>query len=1303
MSACKINFTVKNKNGEEVPSLLNLEINKTIDNLFKDGLLNLNENNSTNLRYFKLGLYATIVGKKDFKLEGLKNNKSFLEEFNDYYKDDETAFDENGEPKLDKIISMKSETFLGILNSLYKLYSKDSTQSILQTLENNFINKFNNNFNLSDKNLLDDDNNIIKAYKFLQDFNNTSIIRGKYYMNLIFDNGTIRPEIQKVNEDDKNFVNNALDKYNDLTMGLFNLGLNPILPLYNTIIFNTYRNSRTSNINYVVEDAFNNLINTVGKLIGKSKKAAYVPNLLSAIETAIDSNGHFNSLQKSLTLEDINNILKPANEYIEDELSPALIKKAALQLIYDMYVNNNFNEFLYSKDIINSAKFLLNLINTFYENVGTSRLQNIYNDVENLENTEEKEKPEEDEIIDRKRDLLHKVTLLLNRYFNNKNLISHNYKNKKAQERLIETILLKGDSDEIKDGFYQFTTEILAILRSLDASTEELKNSTNIQRKAAIAREIQITVKSFDSIKAVLDDHLADNPTDYLNKDTKFKQNMKEISSLIETYRNTFKTIACPIFAEFLEKFGITHVKVFSNNQMTEMSISEYLKNPLRDITFFDRWLNSLADSSNEILRIIDMPVQKTKFDIMDETNNFATKIMAAGQSFKNFKFLYEVDSNGKRTGLYVDGKNLTGKEKEFYDIFMSYKEHFDEMIPVGKQNSRHTIKILKNFTERLSQNRSIKGFGTVISNSVRDAFIQTSNDNDMALSTPHLDAEGRPLEYIPLHYINLRDNESEEDVSMDAVSTLIAYANMAITYDKMNEIVNGMEIARAVITNSKLTQKYKEGFSNDSYSIEQQITTDIAGSNTINKLNDYFASNIYNIFTKDQGTINVLGKQVSIAKSANTLNMLTSLNTIAGNIASAISNVATGTSIMLTEASSGEFFNIKDLAWADLTINKVLPSFIANRFNRIKTDKLSMFMKYSNMMDKFEEDVKNVQFDRKSLLKKVLTTRTLFIMMGMGETWMYSRTALSLAHNTFLIDKATKKRVNLWDALEVKYIDNNDHSKGGDLYIPTDKYSKEDGTAFTNEDRFKFINRLHGINQKIHGIYNKQDRSQAERGALGRMVLLFRKWMKTAYDRRFHSQKYNYLLDSEEEGYYRTFGRVLLGVIKDLRSAQFSEALHLNKNLSKNEKANMRRAITELSLFFLVVFAKMLVGGKSEDGDDPLKDSPYAKRLLTYQVYRLYNELGALVPLPTMIQEGLKIANSPAAGVNTLEKVADLLNMTVNPGNWFGLEDIKSGEFKGHSPVYRSFMRTIPGVRVFMKDLHPEQGIPYYKNNGTY
>ena len=71
MSACKINFTVKNKNGEEVPSLLNLEINKTIDNLFKDGLLNLNENNSTNLRYFKLGLYATIVGKKDFKLEVL--------------------------------------------------------------------------------------------------------------------------------------------------------------------------------------------------------------------------------------------------------------------------------------------------------------------------------------------------------------------------------------------------------------------------------------------------------------------------------------------------------------------------------------------------------------------------------------------------------------------------------------------------------------------------------------------------------------------------------------------------------------------------------------------------------------------------------------------------------------------------------------------------------------------------------------------------------------------------------------------------------------------------------------------------------------------------------------------------------------------------------------------------------------------------------------------------------------------------------------------------------------------------------
>jgi hypothetical protein len=85
------------------------------------------------------------------------------------------------------------------------------------------------------------------------------------------------------------------------------------------------------------------------------------------------------------------------------------------------------------------------------------------------------------------------------------------------------------------------------------------------------------------------------------------------------------------------------------------------------------------------------------------------------------------------------------------------------------------------------------------------------------------------------------------------------------------------------------------------------------------------------------------------------------------------------------------------------------------------------------------------------------------------------------------------------------------------------------------------------------------------------------------------------------------------------------------------------------------------------------------------------------------MVGEGLKIIKSPAAGINTLEHTLDLVGL-LNPYNYevFAGEEalMQSGRYKGKSRATKLFYDSpiIPINKTIYKVLHPEEGIPFYK-----
>ena len=519
----------------------------------------------------------------------------------------------------------------------------------------------------------------------------------------------------------------------------------------------------------------------------------------------------------------------------------------------------------------------------------------------------------------------------------------------------------------------------------------------------------------------------------------------------------------------------------------------------------------------------------------------------------------------------------------------------------------------------------------------------------------------------------------------------------MANDFDEMNKVIDVLEVGRDMLRERQVTQTeggkpMVEKFKAVGRKVESKLTKTGDKSRFMERLNDFFEMQVYGKYMADEGTF---GKtNIDKGKVANFINRMTSMNNLALNVLSGISNVATGKVMMRIESFSGEFFSEKNTLKADRNYGKELPAFLAQLGDRVKTNKLALWDELFNVMQEYEQDTREVNFDRKTWFSRMFGTSALFFMNNAGEHWMQNRTSLALA-DAYKMKAPNGKLVSLWDAFEVVPLDSSNKKLGAKLQLKQG-YTKADGSAFTQEDIIKFSRKSAAINQRMHGIYNKADRSAVQRLAIGRLGMMFRKWMRPSWNRRFNSATYNYDLQAWTEGYYRTTGRFFLALAQDMRQAQFDIASRW-KEMTQTEKANVKRALTEVAHFLAVTAAIGLI----EWSDD--RDRPWLVRMVEYQLRRLYTELGAMLPGPPMLNEGFKLLQSPAAGVNTLQKAVDLVGI-MNPFNYetFNGEEalIKGGQFEGYSKAQRILLRSplVPMRNTILKGFHPEESIPFYK-----
>lgn len=938
------------------------------------------------------------------------------------------------------------------------------------------------------------------------------------------------------------------------------------------------------------------------------------------------------------------------------------------------------------------------------------------------------------------------------------------------QRLLIDRLDIElADNNEI-EGIYTFVENALEELTKVSDRLTMMQNTpaTNTSERAKVLRDVRNYLYSYKRVidnirKALIDEEKY--------SDNRYGQRVRvildNVSTLLGDLFVKYSNISMPLFVDFIKPFVGESVTVpFGKFKGKTMTAEDLVKVADEDISFFDRWLDSMADSSDYILKVMDQAVKKSKENARLNTINILKQLQAATirleqAGIKNTDWMFERDSKGNLTGNYiseinqdlfkkkfkemlkslnekygknpvgdnaenymrerqawydtnmevVNGKkvpklsiygnkvfqNLNAAQKRYYDEVMEIKSKLDSYLPDKYTTLTNAVKIRKDLLERVKASDGVKSGAKQLWESLKDEFIRRSDDTEFGDKATIKDFEDNAVQTLPIYYTRLKEGESPNDMSTDIVSTLTAYAAMANDFNEMNRVIDVLELGRDMLKEREIVQTsggkpLVEKFKSVGRKVESTLTKSGNETRFMQRLNDFFEMQVYGRYMADEGTFG--NTKIDKGKVENFVNRVTSLNTLAVNILSGISNVATGKVMMKIESFAGEFFNESNTLHADREYGKALPEFLAEIGNRVKTNKLALWDELFNVMQEYEQDVKEVNFDRKTWFSRMFSTSALFLMNNAGEHWMQNRTSLALA-DAYKMKSPDGKIVSLWDAMEVVPVDSSNRKLGAKLQLK-EGYTKEDGSAFTRDDIIAFSRRSAAINQRMHGIYNKADRNAVQRLAIGRMGVMFRKWIKPSLNRRFKSATYNYDLQAWVEGYYNTTGRFLTQLAKEIREGQFALAANWNQ-LSKTEKANIKRAITEVGHFLAVA----LVLGLIDWPDD--KDEFWLAKMIEYQARRLYTELGVLIPGPQMIGEGLKIIKSPAAGINTMENTLNLIGL-LNPYNYevFAGEDaiLQSGRYKGHQRAYRLFFESpvIPMNKTIYRGLHPEESIPFYK-----
>jgi hypothetical protein len=534
---------------------------------------------------------------------------------------------------------------------------------------------------------------------------------------------------------------------------------------------------------------------------------------------------------------------------------------------------------------------------------------------------------------------------------------------------------------------------------------------------------------------------------------------------------------------------------------------------------------------------------------------------------------------------------------------------------------------------------------------------------------------DGTEIKKIPIGYTTMLDSS---DLDMDLLKGVLKYTQMANNFETMSDIepnilmlktvlngdfhlgIKGREIAK---TNSK-----GKGVIN---SITKKLVPKMAQDDMLNRrLNDFVDDVMYGD-EEVKASFDFFGHEVSINKLAGNMGFLTALQTMAINFTGGINNVVVGNFNNSVEAMGGRFYGKKDWLWAHKEYFANLHEVVGEVAGMTKSHLNQLAEHYSVPQGEFQDHFGNNISG--GAANGLLKTSTLFFLQKGGEHEIQVTGMLSLMHATKLKSKKGEE-TDLYTAWK-----NSGHNF---------EKLKEDYEWSDDQDK-AFRNRLHVINKNLHGVYNKFDKSMLQRRWYGKLALMFRKYMFTAFKSRYGKDYVDYELGTTQEGYWNTFFKKVVSEVKEYKWAML-QRMWTKEGYNNVEKAAMKKTLYELT----IMMAAMTLAGLKAAGDDD--DNKWLKNESILQLTRLSSDINQYMNPADF----LRVIRNPASSINMIEKWLSWGSQLLHPTEVYTR---KAGiAKKGDNKLYIKTLKIAPAIRQWVNLLTPEEQIKFYQLTGA-
>ena len=580
---------------------------------------------------------------------------------------------------------------------------------------------------------------------------------------------------------------------------------------------------------------------------------------------------------------------------------------------------------------------------------------------------------------------------------------------------------------------------------------------------------------------------------------------------------------------------------------------------------------------------------------------------------------------------------------KKFYDFHKKLVKEAADKLPV---------KIDPEFIANIASNNLLDAFKV-------DAITKSDKLMEMASNLTGINVkqfqdgtfaldEGLFQDIIPMQFVASLDKSKKSYNLGDNLNTFVKFAN---NYEQMSNVLPTIRTMQ--------NQLGKQSFikSNDPNKAIEGLNSDTGvKSNIYEFVNTVIEMQVKGNMKKDQGTVKttaILDKDGNItgynyihgSHIADFGMKYNSLLRIGLNPINAITNLIIGDLGNIIEGFGNRFYSLTNLKDA------------SNIFFKDVMKEDSDLNKWRELIGPLQEydDYEGIKQEStsKNIFTKENIEKIMFAPQKGGEIWLQNRTMIAMLIKDGLMNP--------------------------------DGTSTPKGVSISKVDLQRLRNKIHDVNDKIHGRYSARDAAAITQNVLGRMALQFKKWIPAAIESRFEAHSFNNDLGVEVEGRYRVGFRLMVRALKgDLKALQ-------SGNMTELELYSMRKNLAELTLALgtIVLFAAL---GSFGDDDDELKKNPYYKFTMD-QLNRVSGDLLYFVNPVSATELALK----PIALAKT---TSDLLHAVIAIPHIFGVQGKKdiyaSGSRKDENKALAKLIDLTPGAAPVARVLRNFKDIKY-------